>query len=115
MSAPADMQAIAEDIIRQYGVPAEYLAHGSDLPAVPVTIRKKPLRKVSMSGRTMWQREISVLSSVIESPSFGDVFEIDGEPWKLTTLPIEFMEIAESCGGALWNLTLIQDARPTRK
>jgi len=115
MSIANDMIAIADDMMRMFGVPATYTAQGSVLPGVAVTVRCKPRRRVTMESRTMWQMEISVRNNAVTSPSFGDVFEVDGESWKLTQLPMEFMEIAEACGGALWNLTLVRDARPTRK
>jgi hypothetical protein len=44
MSVPEDMIAIAEDIIRQWGVPATYRAQGAE-ESVDVTVRKKPKRK----------------------------------------------------------------------
>ena len=52
---------------------------------------------------------------MITSPSIGDEFEVDGEQWTLSTLPMEFMEIQQACGGALWNLTLVHDVRPVRR
>lgn len=114
MSVPEDMIAIAEDIIRQWGVPAKYLAQGAEEP-VDVTVRKKPKRKVTTEGRTMMQMEISALSSVVANPAFRDVFEVDGEAWTLSPLPTEFYEIQEACGGALWNLTLVREVAPTMR
>lgn len=114
MSVPEDMIAIAEDIIRQWGVPAKYRAQGA-ADAVDVTVRCKPKRRVTSEGKTMMQMEVSALSSVVTSPSIGDEFEVAGEQWALSTLPMEFMEIQEACGGALWNLTLVHDVRPVRR
>jgi hypothetical protein len=57
--------------------------------------------------------EISVRSSEVAAPNFGDVFTINGETWKLSSLPLEFYEIASNAGGALWNLTLTKDAVST--
>ena len=114
MSVPEDMIAIAEDIIRQWGVPAKYRAQGA-AEAVDVMIRKKPKRKVTTEGRAMMQMEISVLSSVVTIPAFRDVVEVDGEEWTLSPLPMEFYEIQEACGGALWNLTLVREVTPTMR
>jgi len=109
------MIAIADDMMSMFGVPATYIAQGSVLPGVDVTVRCKPKRMVTIESWTRWQMEFCGRSNAVTSPSFGDVFEVDGESWKLTQLPMEFMEIAEACGGALWNLTLVRDARPVRK
>lgn len=114
MSIATDMQAMADDIMRMFGGPATYKAGGTG-EGVAVTVRKKPLRRMTSEGRTFLVMEISVRSTEVEAPAFGDVFEIDGESWKLSSLPLEFYEISSHAQGALWQLTLVQDARPIRK
>lgn len=114
MTIAEDMQPIADDLMRMLGVPATYKAGGTG-DGVAVTVRKKPLRRMTSEGRTFLVMEISVRSTEVEAPAFGDVFEIGGEAWKLSSLPLEFYEITEHAQGALWQLTLSQDARPTRK
>ncbi len=114
MSIQQDMQAMADDLMRQFGVPATYKASGDgDWQAVPVTVRKKPIRRMTSEGRTFLVMEISVKSTEVEAPAFGDVFEIDGESWKLSSLPLEFYEISSHAQGALWQLTLVKDAVST--
>ena len=114
MTIAADMQAIADDIMAMLGVPATYLAQGAEESA-DVTVRCKPKRRMTSEGRTFLVMEISVRSSEVEAPSFGDQFTIGGESWKLSSLPLESYEISEHAQGALWQLTLTQDARPVRK
>lgn len=114
MTIASDMQAMADDIMRMFGGPATYKAGGTG-EGVAVTVRKKPLRRMTSEGRTFLVMEISVRSTEVEAPAFGDVFEIDGESWKLSSLPLEFYEISSHAQGALWQLTLVQDARPIRK
>jgi hypothetical protein len=114
MSVPENMIAIAEDIMRQWGVPAKYLANGAE-DAVDVTVRCKPQRRMTSQGRTFLIMEVSVLSSEVAAPGFGDVVTVDGDAWKLSSLPLEFYEIASHLEGALWQLTLVTDARPTRR
>lgn len=112
MSIATDMQAIADDLMSMFGVPATYKAGGAGEGA-PVTVRKKPLRRMTSEGRTFLVMEISVRSTEVEAPSFGDVFEIGGEPWKLSSLPSEFYEISSHADGALWQLVLVKDAVST--
>ncbi|MBU4526556.1 MAG: hypothetical protein KUA37_02005 [Desulfomicrobium sp.] len=112
MSVRKSLIAMAEDMMRMHGVPAVYRAGGAG-DGVPVAIRRKPARKVTMEGRTMWQMEISALTSEIASPAMKDSVEIDGIVWTLTPLPLEPDEIQSACGGALWNLTMVRDASPT--
>ena len=114
MSIQQDMQALADDLMRQFGVPSTYKA-GGDGEGVAITVRKKPLRRMTSEGRTFLVMEISVRSTEVEAPAFGDTFEIGGESWKLSSLPLEFYEISSHAQGALWQLTLVQDARPVRK
>ena len=113
MSIAEDMIAIADDMMLMLGVPATYTAHGSVLPGVDVTVRCKPKRRLTSEGRSFLVMEISVRSSEVEAPAFGDVFEIGTEAWKLSSLPLEFYEIASNADGALWNLTLVKDAVST--
>ena len=114
MTIAADMIAIADDLMRMFGVPASYIPSGSGAwEAVPVTVRKKPLCRMTSEGRTFLVMEISVRSSEVEAPAFGDVFEIGEESWKLSSLPLEFYEISSHAGGALWQLVLVKDAVST--
>lgn len=115
MTIAEDMIAIADDMMRMFGVLATYTAQGSVLPGVPVTVRCKPKRRLTMEQRTAMVMEISVRSSEVEAPNFGDVFEIAGEAWKLTSLPLDSYEIETAAGGALWKLMLNMDARSTMK
>jgi len=114
MSIQQGMQAMADDLMRQFGVPATYKAGGAG-EGVAVTVRCKPKRRMTSEGRTFMVMEISVRSAEVEAPAFGDVFEIGAESWKLSSLPLEFYEISSHAMGALWQLTLVQDARPVRK
>lgn len=115
MTIASDMQAVADDLMRMFGVAATYVAVGSDPDDDPVavTVRCKPKRLMTMERGRMWVMEISVRSSEVSAPNFGDVFTIDGEVWKLSTLPLEFYEISSHAGGALWQLTLVKDAIST--
>lgn len=112
MTIADDMQAMADDIMRMFGVAATYKAGGAG-DGVAVTVRKKPLRRMTSEGRTFLVMEISVKSTEVEAPAFGDVFEIDGESWKLSSLPLEFYEISSHAQGALWQLVLVKDAVST--
>lgn len=114
MSIRESMAAMAADMMRSHGDPAVYRAGGTD-GGVPVAVRRKPARKATMEGRTMWQMEITVLAADIPAPSMKDTFEVDGAVWTLSPLPMEFYEIQSSCGGALWNLTVIRDVAPTMR
>lgn len=114
MSVQEDMQVMADDLMRTFGVEATYKAGGAG-EGVPVTVRKKPMRRMTSDGRTFLVMEISVRSSEVRNPAFGDVFVIGSESWKLSSLPLEFYEITSHAQGALWQLTLTQDARPVRK
>jgi len=110
----SDMQAIADDLMAMLGVPATYQAAGTGaLEAVPVTVRCKPKRRMKSEGRTFLVMEISVRSSEVAEPNFGDTFTIGGEVWKLSSLPLEFYEISEHAQGALWQLVLVKDAVST--
>lgn len=115
MTIAADMQAIADDLMRMFGVPATYVAVGADPDDEPVvvTVRCKPKRRMTSEGRTFLVMEISVRSSEVAEPNFGDVFTIEGEAWKLSSLPLEFYEITSHAGGAMWQLTLVKDAIST--
>lgn len=115
MTIAADMQAIADDLMRMFGVPATYVAIGADPDDEPVecTVRCKPKRLMTMERGRMWVMEISVRSSEVAEPNFGDVFTIDGDAWKLSSLPLDSDEIASHAGGALWQLTLVKDAIST--
>jgi len=112
MTIAADMTAIADDLMTMLGVPATYLAQGSSTP-ISVTVRCKPKRRMTSEGRTFLVMEISVRSSEVSAPNFGDVFTIGGEAWKLSSLPLEFYEISDHAQGALWQLTLVKDAVST--
>lgn len=112
MTIVDDMQAMADDIMRMFGVDATYKAGGAG-EGVAVVARKKPLRRMTSEGRTFLVMEISVRSTEVSAPSFGDVFEIDGESWKLSSLPLEFYEISSHAQGALWQLVLVKDAVST--
>lgn len=114
MTIAEDMQAMADDLMRTFGVEATYKAGGAG-EGVAVTVRKKPMRRMTSDGRTFLVMEISVRSSEVGNPAFGDVFVIGSENWKLSSLPLEFYEITSHAQGALWQLTLTQDARPVRK
>ena len=114
MTIAADMQAIADDLMRMFGVPAKYRASGDGAwEEIDVTVRCKPKRMMTMERGRMWVMEISVRSSEVAEPIFGDVFTIEGEAWKLSSLPLEFYEITSHAGGALWQLTLVGDAIST--
>lgn len=114
MTIASDMQAIADDLMAMLGVPATYQANGTGAwEAVDVTVRCKPKRRMTSEGRTFLVMEISVRSSEVAEPNFGDVFTIGGEAWKLSSLPLEFYEISEHAQGALWQLVLVKDAIST--
>jgi len=113
MTIADDMATLADDLMRMFGVPAKYWPHGSRLPSDVVTVRCKPARRLTTEGRTMWVMKISVRSSEVSAPNFGDVFTIDGDAWKLSTLPLDSDEINSHAGGALWQLTLVKDAIST--
>lgn len=112
MAIADDMQAIADQLMRDFGVPAIYKASG-DWQDVNCTVRCKPKRLMTMERGRMWVMEISVRSSEVAGPNFGDTFTIDGEVWKLSTMPLEFYEISSTAMGALWQLTLVKDAVST--
>jgi len=113
MSIAEDMIAIADDMMLMLGVPATYIAQGSVLPGVAVTVRCKPKRTMTQERGRMLVMEISVRATEVETPAFGDTFEIGGESWKLSSLPLEFYEISSHAMGALWQLVLIKDAVST--
>lgn len=115
MTIAADMLAIADDLMAMLGVNATYRATGSDPDDDPVavTVRCKPKRRMTSEGRTFLVMEISVRSSEVSEPNFGDVFTIGGEAWKLSSLPLGFYEITEHAQGALWQLVLVKDAIST--
>ena len=112
MSIATDMQAMADDLMRQFGVPATYKAGGAG-EGVAVTVRCKP-RRVALDERIrMHVMEISVRASEVQAPDYGDTFEIGGVTWAIKGLPTGESEITDHAMGALWQLVLTRDARPT--
>lgn len=114
MTIADDMAAMADDLMATLGVPATYRAGGAG-DGVAVTVRCKPTRRMTGQSRTFLVMEISVRATEVDDPQFGDVFVIGSETWNLSSLPLEFCEIASHAMGALWQLTLTRDARPGRK
>ena len=112
MSIPEDMLAMADDLMRTFGVVATYKAGGAGA-GVAVTVRKKPMRRMTSDGRTFLVMEISVRSTEVETPNFGDVFTIGTEEWKLSSLPLESYEITSTAMETLWQLVLVKDALST--
>lgn len=112
MTIPADMAAMADDIMATLGVPATYRAGGAG-DGVAVTVRCKPRRRMTNASRTFLLMEISVRATEVSDPQFGDTFEIGPDVWSLSSLPLEFYEITDHAMGALWQLALTRDARPT--
>lgn len=112
MSIQTDMQAIADDLMRTFGVEATYKA-GGGWEGAQVTVRCKPKRLMTMERGRMWVMEISVRSSEVSAPNFGDVFTISAEDWKLSSLPLEFYEINSTAMNTLWQLVLVKDAIST--
>lgn len=116
MSIATDMQAMADDLMRQFGVPATYKASGDgDWQAVPVTVRCKPKQTIFDGSKRLKAMEISVRSSEVADPEYGDIFEIDGVEWKISGLSPDKSGIASHACGTLWQLALVVDARPGRK
>ena len=112
MTIADDMAAMADDLMAGFGVPATYRAGGTG-DGVAVTVRCKPVRRMTNESRTFLVMEISVRSTEVETPNFGDVFVIGADEWKLSSLGLEFYEIASHAMGTIWQLTLTRDARPT--
>lgn len=115
MSIAEDMIAIADQLMADFGVPATYLAQGSEDPAVDVTVRCKPKMKVADGHKTVTAMGITVRSSEVADPGFGDVFTVDGVAWKVSTLHPDFSRIKTDAAGALWTMGVVTDARPGRK
>lgn len=113
MTIPPDMQELANAIMADWGVPALYRPTGQD-PAEEVTVRCKP-RFVVVGAQKTRVMDISVRATEVAMPEYGDTFEIDGELWRLSALPSGDSEINSHACGALWQLTLVRDARPGRK
>lgn len=114
MTIPADMAAMADDLMATLGVPATYRAGGTG-DGVAVTVRCKP-RQVMLDERIrMHVMEISVRAADVADPDYGDTFEIDGATWTIKGLPVGDGEIKSHAMGALWQLVLTRDARPTRR
>ena len=113
MSIPEDMLAMADDLMATLGVSATYKSAGTG-PDTPVTVRVKPERVVVQDGRKFRAVDISVRSSEILDPDYGDVFIIGPSSWVLRSLD-EVSAINSHAMGALWQLTLTRDARPGRK
>lgn len=113
MTIPADMQFMADDIMRNWGTPAVYRPGGKD-PGVELTVRCKP-RSIIAAGQKMHVMDISVRSVEAAAPEYGDTFEIAGEVWRLAALPTGDSEINSHACGALWQLTVVRAARPGRK
>ena len=114
MSIPEDMLAMADDLMATLGVSATYRPSGVG-PDVPVTVRVKPRQTIFDGNKRMTVMEISVRSSEVADPQYGDVFVIGTDAWKLTSLPVEKGEIMSHAMGALWQLTLTIDARSTMR
>jgi len=114
MSITTDMQAMADDIMRMFGGPATYKAGGAGEGAA-VTVRCKPKETIWDGSKRLKAMEISVRSSEVADPEYGDIFEIDGVEWKISGLSPDKSGIASHACGALWQLALVMDARPGRK
>ena len=114
MSIATDMQAIADDLMSMFGVPATYKAGGAGDGAA-VVVRCKPKQTIWDGSKRLKTMEISVRSSEVADPEYGDTFEIDGDEWKISGLSPDKSGIASHAGGALWQLALVMDARPGRK
>lgn len=112
MTIAEDMQAMADDLMRMFGVAATYKAGGTG-EGVAVVVRKKPMRRMTSDGRTFLVMEISVRATEVGAPNFGDVFTIGTEEWKLSSLPLEFYEITSTAMETLWQLVLVKDAIST--
>jgi hypothetical protein len=114
MSIATDMQAMADDLMRQFGVPATYKAGGAG-EGVAVTVRCKPKQTIWDGSKRLRAMEISVRSAEVADPEYGDTFEIDDTEWKISGLSPDKSGIASHACGTLWQLALVVDARPGRK
>lgn len=114
MTIADDMKAMADDIMRMFGVPATYKTGGAG-EGVAVVVRCKPQQTIWDGSKRLKAMEISVRSSEVADPEYGDTFEIDGAVWKISGLSPDKSGIASHAGGALWQLALVMDARPGRK
>lgn len=117
MTIVSNMQAIADDLMRMFGVAATYVAIGADPDDDPVavTVRCKPRMKVADGHKVTTAMGLTVRSSEVADPNFGDVFTIDGIEWKVSTLHPDFQRIKTDAGGALWTMGVVSDSRPSRK
>lgn len=114
MTIAEDMQAMADDLMRTFGVDATYRAGGAGA-GVAVTVRCKPKQTAWDGSKKMKVMDISVRSTEVSDPEYGDTFEIDGAAWKISGLSPDRAAIASHAGGTLWQLVLVSDARPGRK
>ena len=114
MSIAEDMIAIADDMMRMFGVPATYKSGGTG-EGVAVTVRCKPKQTISDGSKRLKAMEISVRQTEVADPEYGDTFEVDGAEWKISGLSPDKSGIASHACGALWQIALVMDARPGRK
>jgi hypothetical protein len=111
MSIRDNIQAIADDLMSKFGVPAVYRAGGAG-DGVAVTVRCKTEQVQIKNGAKAHTLGISVRVSEVASVDYGDTFEIDGQLWVLDSTPLDICDIRRTTGGTLWDLSLTRDARP---
>lgn len=117
MTIAEDMARIADKLMADFGVAATYLPSGGDPAedAVTVTVRCKPKMKVFDGHKAMTVMGLTVRSSEVADPNFGDVFTVDGVDWKISALHPDFQRIKSDAGGVLWVMGVVNDVRPGRK
>ena len=114
MSIAEDMIAMADQLMADFGVPATYRAGGAG-EGVAVVVRCKPKQTIFDGSKRLKAMEISVRSTEVADPEYGDTFEIDGAEWKISGMSPDKSGITSHACGALWQLALVMDARPGRK
>ena len=103
--------AILDDlalVFLEQGIPAIYLAHGSEDDGIPITAiitYGEDLDDAQWRAALQASAEIQVLESDVEDPQPNDTVTIDGTDWTVVR------KISRS--GGMWRLTLRRDLRPT--
>ena len=103
--------AILDDlalVFLEQGIPAIYLAHGSEDDGIPITViitYGEDLDDAQWRAALQASAEVLIQESEVNAPQVKDTITIDEVEWSVVR------KISRS--GGVWKLALLRDLRPT--